>query len=243
VSGTTRAPIGFAHRGGCADAPENTLAAFALALRRGATGLESDVWLTADGVPVLDHDGRVERAGERIEIRALPRSELPAHLPGLRDLYDACGTAFALSLDVKDEAAALPAVRAAREMGAAEQLWLCHWNWRVAASWRDAAPEVRLVDSTRIRHMRTPPEPRARRMVALGLDAINLHESEWTAERVEVFQRHGRRVLGWDAQEERALRRLVALGVDGLFCDHVERMVAVLRTSQAGGGACAAEAP
>ena len=47
----------FAHRGASANAPENTIAAFELALGLGATGLESDVWLTADGVAVLDHDG------------------------------------------------------------------------------------------------------------------------------------------------------------------------------------------
>ena len=42
-------PYAFAHRGARAHAPENTLEAFTLALRLGATGLESDVWLTADG--------------------------------------------------------------------------------------------------------------------------------------------------------------------------------------------------
>ena len=50
-------PITFAHRGARAYAPENTLEAFELGLRLGATGLESDVWVSADGVPVLDHDG------------------------------------------------------------------------------------------------------------------------------------------------------------------------------------------
>ena len=45
----TRPCIGFAHRGASADARENTLEAFRLALELGATGLESDVWLTADG--------------------------------------------------------------------------------------------------------------------------------------------------------------------------------------------------
>ncbi|MCB1039054.1 MAG: glycerophosphodiester phosphodiesterase, partial [Acidimicrobiales bacterium] len=52
-------PLGFAHRGARAHARENTLEAFSLALRLGATALESDVWLTADGIPVLDHDGVV----------------------------------------------------------------------------------------------------------------------------------------------------------------------------------------
>ena len=54
-------PIGFAHRGARAHAPENTLEAFDLALRLGATGLESDVWVTSDGHAVLDHDGEIGR--------------------------------------------------------------------------------------------------------------------------------------------------------------------------------------
>ena len=60
-------PIAFAHRGAKAHAPENTIEAFTLALRLGATGLESDVWLTSDGVPVLDHDGVV-----RARLRSRP---------------------------------------------------------------------------------------------------------------------------------------------------------------------------
>ncbi|MGA1245091.1 MAG: glycerophosphodiester phosphodiesterase family protein, partial [Ilumatobacteraceae bacterium] len=52
-------PIGFAHRGARAHAPENTLEAFLLAQRLGASGLETDAWITADGVVVLDHDGDV----------------------------------------------------------------------------------------------------------------------------------------------------------------------------------------
>ena len=42
-------PILFAHRGASGYRPENTLAAFALALEQGATGIESDTWLSADG--------------------------------------------------------------------------------------------------------------------------------------------------------------------------------------------------
>ncbi|MFP6627781.1 MAG: glycerophosphodiester phosphodiesterase, partial [Myxococcota bacterium] len=72
-------PIGFAHRGARAHAPENTLEAFALALEMGAGGLESDVWLSADGVAVLDHDGDVRG----VPIPSLARSELPAEIPSL----------------------------------------------------------------------------------------------------------------------------------------------------------------
>src|SRR5260370_6443842 len=98
-----RPPIGFAHRGARADARENTLEAFELALRLGATGLESDVWLTNDGVPVLDHDGVVGgRIGRRRHIADVDRASLPAHIPSLEELYTTCTSSFALSLDVKD---------------------------------------------------------------------------------------------------------------------------------------------
>ena len=89
-------------------APENTLEAFTLALKLGATGLETDVWLTADGVAVLDHDGKVKAGLRSRPIGSLDRRSLPAHVPTLEDLYAECGTGFELSLDIKDPAAATP---------------------------------------------------------------------------------------------------------------------------------------
>ena len=71
-------PIAFGHRGARAHAPENTLAGFELALRLGATGLESDVWITADGIAVLDHDGVVKRSlGRKRPIGEMTRAALP----------------------------------------------------------------------------------------------------------------------------------------------------------------------
>jgi glycerophosphoryl diester phosphodiesterase len=54
-------PLVLAHRGASAEAPENTLAAFDLALRQGADGVEFDVRFSADGVPVVIHDARLDR--------------------------------------------------------------------------------------------------------------------------------------------------------------------------------------
>lgn len=54
-------PIVFAHRGGSALAPENTIPAFDNGLARGADGLEFDVHLSRDGVPVVIHDATVDR--------------------------------------------------------------------------------------------------------------------------------------------------------------------------------------
>lgn len=54
-------PLVVAHRGASAAAPENTIAAFRLAMEQGAAVVECDVHLSADGVPVVIHDERVDR--------------------------------------------------------------------------------------------------------------------------------------------------------------------------------------
>src|SRR6201991_1452310 len=54
-------PFVVAHRGASADRPEHTLAAYELALKEGADGVECDVRLTRDGHLVCVHDRRLER--------------------------------------------------------------------------------------------------------------------------------------------------------------------------------------
>ena len=223
-------PVGFAHRGARAHAPENTLEAFQLALRLGATGLESDVWLTSDGEAVLDHDGVVGGRLRRRPISGVTRAELPAHVPTLRELYETCGTGFELSLDIKDEAAAGEVVRVAREAGseAEGRLWLCHHDWRLVATWRELSSTVQLVDSTRLRHMANGAERRAAELAGAEIDAVNMHHTDWNGGHVALFHRFGVFTLAWDCQFERVLDEMLDAGMDGVFSDHVDRMMAAI---------------
>jgi glycerophosphoryl diester phosphodiesterase len=228
-------PIAFAHRGARADAPENTLEAFKLALDQGATGLESDVWVTADGEAVLDHDGVVGRRLSRRPIAKLNRAELPRHIPSLEDLYADCGVAFELSLDVKDPAAVdrvLAVARAAGD-GAVGRLWLCHPNWELVARWR-GVDGVRLVDSTRLRRLGDGPERHAATLATVGIDAVNLHQSDWTGGLTTLFHRFGVLAFAWDAQLPRVLDELLDLGIDGVYSDHVPRLVDALARAYPG---------
>ena len=225
-----RTPIGFAHRGARAHAPENTLEAFSLSLKLGATGLESDVWLTADGVPVLDHDGVVRSGIRRRPIGKVDRADLPPWIPTLEELYATCGTDFELSLDVKDGDAAAATVAVARAAGdhVLPRLWLCHHDWELVRTWRSLADDVRLVDSTRLKRIKEGAERRAANLASAGIDCINMHHSDWSLGLTTLFHRFELRCFAWDAQFERVLAGLLTMEVDGVYSDHVDRMVDVL---------------
>ncbi len=226
--------VGFAHRGARDRTRENTLDAFAVALSLGATGLESDVWRTSDGEVVLDHDGIVRSGLRRRKISEVRRVALPSHMPTLAELYDACGTGFDLSLDVKDPAAAAGVVATARSAGgdALGRLWLCSPSWECAATWRSLDDTIRLVDSTRLAKIKEGPERRAARLAETGIDALNMHHTDWTAGLVALCHRFERFALGWDAQFDRILVSLLAMGIDGVFSDHPDLMMAAIDAHQ-----------
>ena len=70
-------PLVFAHRGGALLAPENTMAALDNGLSLGADGLEIDVQLSRDGVPVVIHDRTLDRTTDRRgPVNALTAAEL-----------------------------------------------------------------------------------------------------------------------------------------------------------------------
>lgn len=220
-------PIGFAHRGARAHARENTLEAFELALRLGATGLESDVWITADGVPVLDHDGIVWKGLRRRRIGDLDRSELPGHIPELAELFASFGTDFELSLDLKDDDAGRRTVEVASGFDPTmpDRLWMCSGRIALLTDLREVSPHVRLVCSTRLAKLSNGPERLAARLEPLGVDAVNLHHSDWSGGLVTLFHRFKLLGFAWDAQHDRILDGMLTMGIDGVYSDHVDRLV------------------
>ncbi|MGH9272070.1 MAG: glycerophosphodiester phosphodiesterase [Ilumatobacteraceae bacterium] len=225
-------PIGFAHRGARAHAPENTLEAFQLGLRLGATGLESDVWLTSDGVPVLDHDGVVRHRRRRRPLSGYRRDELPEHIPSLADLVATCGTGYELSLDLKTADTGLATIKVLRDVAPdlLGRTWLCHQDPALLAELRTFDETVRLVNSTKLERMKQGPERRAAELADLAIDAVNLHHSQWTGGLTTLFHRFDRAAFAWDLQFEHLLRNVIRMGIDGVFSDHVDVMTDALRS-------------
>lgn len=234
-------PIAFAHRGAMAHAPENTLEAFSLALEMGASGLESDVWVTADGVAVLDHDGEFGWWPRRRAVAQMDSADLPEHVPGLEELFESCGVDFELSLDVKTEEAAVATVETIRRVAGrrdptlGDRVWLCHPDLDVVTQWRERFEDVRIVHSTRLRWLDAGPERHAATLAERGIDACNMHRSDWTGGLTTLYHRFGVEAFGWDAQHERMLRELIDAGIDAVYSDFVDRMMGVVAEFHPGG--------
>jgi glycerophosphoryl diester phosphodiesterase len=120
-------PLIIGHRGSSAMAPENTMAAFVRAIEDGADGMEFDVRLARDGVPVIIHDATLRRTGRvsssiadltatelaQIDVGSWFNDKYPAiareefvqeTVPGLKQLFDlTAGTAHLLYLEMKSD--------------------------------------------------------------------------------------------------------------------------------------------
>ena len=227
-------PIGFAHRGASAQAPGNTMEAFRLAVELGASGLESDVWVSDDGEPVLDHDGMVGGWLRRRPIATVPRARLPEHMTTLHELYAEVGSHLPVSLDIKDPDAMGPAIAAADAVGARELLWLCHPKPEVLVEWRDRSVGAKLVVSCKLRDFRQGPERAAAELSDAGVDAVNLHHTQWTGGLTTLFHRFGLCTLAWDVQLPRHLAEVLDMGIDGVFSDHVDRMMEAIAVETMG---------
>ncbi|MEI8002512.1 MAG: glycerophosphodiester phosphodiesterase [Actinomycetes bacterium] len=221
--------ITFAHRGGRAHAPENTLEAFRTGLAMGAAGLESDVWVAADGQPVLVHDDRFWAGVRRVDVKSASAADLARHgVPRLADLYVECGRDFELSLDLKERAAIEPTIAVVRSAGDPARTWLCGYSVTRLTEVRQHHPDVRLVNSRPRDRIDGSVERHAARLAEAGIDAMNMRHDEWNAGLVALFHRFGVQAFAWDVQHVRTLRIVLDQGVDAVYSDRVDRMVATV---------------
>jgi glycerophosphoryl diester phosphodiesterase len=182
-------------------------------------------------VPVLDHDGIVRRLLHKVPIGEVRRSQLPSHVPALTDLFEACGTNYHLSLDLKTESIAERVLDVVREAAPdlLPRLWLCHPTFQELLPLRSRLDGARLVDSTRLARIREGPERRAATLANEGIDAINMHYTDWNGGLVTLFHRFQVCAIAWDLQFEHTLRPVLRMGIDGVHSDWVDRMIDAYR--------------
>ena len=222
-------PIGFAHRGGAASrAEQNTLAAFERAAALGC-GIESDVWLTADGVPVLLHRSLFQR---RRPVRAIRRQDLPTGVPDVDELFALCGGRVDIALDMADPRAVDAVVESASRHGAVHRLWLTYWHLPVLAGWRRRWPEIRLVHPTLLLGPARGSAAFLDRLAAIEVDAVNVLHHRLASSLVTEAHRRGLLVFVWGVRGRGAIERALRRGADGVFADDVGALVAAVRAAR-----------
>jgi glycerophosphoryl diester phosphodiesterase len=80
--------------------------------------------------------------------------------------------------------------------------------------------------------MKEGPERRAASLADAGIDAVNMHATDWTGGLTTLFHRFERCAFGWDAQHERVLLALLRMGIDAVYSDHVDRMMEAFAAHQ-----------
>src|SRR5712671_30579 len=138
-------PLVFAHRGGSALAPENTMPAFANGLLLGADGIELDVHLSRDGVAVVHHDAAVDRttrgqgAVSSMTAAELARLDVPALSEVLSQFRDA---RVIVELKVNRKELAHAVVDVVRRADAVERVCLGSFGRKVLNAARGALPAM-----------------------------------------------------------------------------------------------------
>ena len=249
------APRVFAHRGGCALGPENTIAAFDLGRAAGADGLELDVHLSSDGVIVVCHDDLLDRttnangpiqactaadlarvdAGHRFAdaAGAFPFRGRGIGIPTLRDVL-ARYRDMLIIIEMKEDSAAMGRAVAAevRAADAVERVCAAGYGQRSLDAARAALPEMATSAS----------RPEAQWAVYRSIAGVPVRRAAYAAFQVPEmagwlriisprFIRHvhdaGRRIQAWTIDDETDMRRLLSWGVDGLISNRPDVAVRV----------------
>ena len=242
-----------AHRGGGALWPENSLLAFRSAIALGCDLLELDVHQSLDGVVAVIHDATVERTTDgRGALASLTAADLRGlrlrrpdgtssdeHVPTLDEVLAVVAPSPAgLLIEVKGPSPAarydgleervLAALTAA---GLHARATIMAFDPRVIARVRELSPRLRtsfLVDRAAVQPAGVPPEvtidwARATGATDIGLQYMLLNE------RVVAAARAASLGLGvWTVNDESAMRRMLALGVDILTTDRPDLALRLL---------------
>jgi glycerophosphoryl diester phosphodiesterase len=248
-------PLVFAHRGGCALGPENTIAAFDLGMAAGADGLELDVHLSSDGAVVICHDDTLDRtAGISGQVASMTAAELArvdagrqftdsrgdhpfrergVGIPLLRDVLRRYpGIPIIIEMKVDSAAMGRALAEEVRDAGARDRVCAAGYGQQAIDAARAALPGM----------ASSACHPEVRMAVYRSLAGWPVRQVPYqmyqVPERAGVirvvsprFLRHAHRarlpVQVWTVDEEPDMRRLLGWGVDGLISNRPDLAVRV----------------
>lgn len=234
---TLAGPLIFAHRGASAWAPENTLAAFRLALEHGADGIELDTKLTADGHVVVIHDQTVERTTgapgvvRQMSLAALKALDAGCHfsasfagekIPTLAEVFAEVGERTLINVEIANYASpgdALPDKIGAlvREFGLQDRVMFSSFHPLNLVRIRRQLPQAPVA----LLALKGLPGWLSRGPLGRLFSPRFLHPyyTDVTPQFLAYEHRAGRRVNAWTVNDPNDMGRLFKIGIDGIITD------------------------
>ena len=218
----------YAHRGASANHPENTLRAVRHALALGVDGIEIDVHVTADRVPVVIHDRDVERTTDGIGyVDEIPMARLKTfdagdgeRVPTLADVLELVGPAAQLDIEIKGsniEQEVLDVL--AEHLGTR---WaISSFDWNTLRNVRRLAPQAEIWPLSA--HFGSDLIAVA---AELGSPNVALFTGAYTSQSAGALADAGLGVMVWTVNDASEARRVGDLGAFALCTDDPEPVIA-----------------
>ena len=217
-------PLIIGHRGASAEAPENTLAAFALAQDQGADGIELDVQLTADGWPVVIHDSSLDRTTNgqglvrKFTLRQLQTLDAGQgqSIPTLDEVFETFGPSLLYNVELKTAAWRANGLAAAvadriQAHGVESQTIVSSFN-PLAVRWA----RQHLTQSTWVAHLNYKPGLKFLHLFCPS-QAMHPYFRLIDAAYMAWAQEKGWRVHAWTVDDPKEAVRLAGLGVHAII--------------------------
>ncbi len=217
------------HRGAPEVHFENTLAGFQSAVELGADGVELDARRTLDGCWVVHHDARPpgsKTSIDRMPFSRLERLRLPdgSSIPTLQAALRALRGAGRVVVEIKGRSSARgieSIIHLSRDHG----VTLSSFNHPMLARLSDASIPLALT----MDRLQEDPVTKATR---LGASELHLWHPLWTRQRVRQARQRGILTVAWTVDRLDDLRRLAALGVEGVITNRLEAVLHYLRQNE-----------
>ncbi len=236
----------FAHRGLSARAPENTMAAFALAADAGAQWIETDVDILADGTPILIHDTTLDRTTNRTgSIYDLSVQDLPGidagswfgpefageKIPTLGQFIDFLNERkINANIEIKQNEQGAARTRLLVETIAAElerldperQVVISSFSQPLLMQFHQVAPQyaIAVLYETAALY-----DDWLSVLELCGATYINVEDSKLSASRVKQFTDAGYPVCVWTVNAADRVNELFNWGCSGVFTDRADQMI------------------
>lgn len=212
------------HRGARLDAPENTLAAFDLALQHGADGFEFDVRCTRDRKTILCHDAKLHR----LTLRRRTFKQVAQHCaalhhaapPTLEEALEHFSRSAFLNIEVK--------VRGIEPLvvGAVRRAQLKHYF--ISSFLPGVVRKLHRLDSTLVLGALAQTRWQLRRWRLLPVTYVVPHYRLLSQKLVDTLHAAGKTVVTWTVNDRRHMLRAAEMGVDGIISDDTRLLVHTL---------------